>query len=431
MNYTQFNENSLHQFNNEDDMYEAIEFLKDSSNFRNFNEGLIELMHRKGYSAELNAFELSDILYSELQNIGSSISRTTIDSWFQGTHRPKIESGYRKQIYEICFALKLNLDETKWFFQHVYYDRAFNCHRIDESVYLFSFLNSLSYIEAQEIINIIENSPDSSNFSPVGNYTQFSRNQIESFHSKDELISFLTHNKSNYESWNQSSLTEIQNRINELIPTDSGKKEIDNIKRTITRKNTIVGVIPRLSGQKEWGLIMQEFFSSISSTDDLKYISGLNIQSNTFILRRILSSSSCAVKIDKANVPYIVKNNFPTRKIMSDILSIEKVSHSNSYDSIRKVIILLNFYIFWVRVDLGYTNYLQEEQNYSDNILYDAFIEEMNTVLYNCGYEYLYAGNPYDWLFMYASLTKNPLRYFRNFIAEIQSEDEDEEGKVQ
>lgn len=425
MNYTQFNENSLYQFKNEDDIYDTIEFLKNSSNFRNFNEGLIELMQRKGYSTELNEFELSNILFKELQNIGSSISRTTIDSWFRGTHRPKIEAGYRKQIYEICFALKLNYDETKWFFQHVYYDRAFNCHTIDESVYLFSFLNGLSYIEAQEIINIIENSPSSSNVSPIKNYTQFSRNQIESFNSKDELISFLTYNKNNYESWNQSSLAEIQNRISELIPTDSGKKEIDNIKRTIIRKNTIDGVIPKLTSQKEWGLIMQEFFSTITCTDDLEYISGLNIQSNAFILRRILSPLSCDVKIDKTSVPYIVKNNFPTRKIMSDIMSIDKVSHSKSYDSIRKMIILLNFYIFWVRVDLGYTDYLEEEQDCSDNILYDAFIEEMNTTLYNCGYEYLYAGNPYDWLFMCSSLTDNPLRYFRYCIIEILSENDD------
>lgn len=425
MNYTQFNENSLHQFKNEDDIYEAIDFLKDPSNFRNFDEGLVELMHRKGYSTELNVFELSGILYSELQNIGSSISRTTIGSWFQGTHRPKIEAGYRKQIYEICFALKLNCDETKWFFQHVYYDRAFNCHTITESVYFFSFLNNLPYTEAQEIINIIESAPSPSILSPVKNYTQFSRSQIESFHSKDELIRFLTYHKSNYESWNQSSFAEIQNRMNELIPTDLGKKEISNVKRTITRKNTIVGVIPKQSCQKEWGLIMQEFFSSVICPEDLEYISGLNIQSNAFILKRILSPSSCEVKIDKTSVPYIVKNNFPTRKTMSDILSAEKISHSKSYDSIRKVIILLNFYIFWVRVDLGYTNYLQEEQDCPDNILYDAFIKEMDATLYNCGYEYLYAGNPYDWLFMCAAQTEKPLRYFRDCMIEIQSEDED------
>lgn len=425
MNYTQFNENCLQKFKNEDDICDTIEFLKDSSNFRNFSEGLVELMQRKGYSTDLNRFELSDILFNELQNIGSSISHATIDSWFQGTHRPKIEAGYRKQIYEICFALKLNYDETKWFFQHVYYNRAFNCHTIDESVYFFSFLNNLSYTEAQEIIDTIENSPSSSNVSPTKNYTLFSKKQIESFNSKDELISFLTYNKTNYESWNQSSLVEIQNRISELIPTDLGKKEIVNIKRTITRKNTIDGVIPKISSQKEWGLIMQEFFSSITCADDLEYISGLNIQSNAFILRRILSPSSCDVKIDKASVPYIVKNNFPTRKTMSDILSIDKASHDRSYDNIRKIIILLNFYIFWVRVDLGYTDYLTEEQGCSDNILYDVFIEEMNATLYNCGYEYMYAGNPYDWLFMCASLAEKPLRYFRYCIIEILSDEDD------
>lgn len=68
---------------------------------------------------------------------------------------------------------------------------------------------------------------------------------------------------------------------------------------------------------------------------------------------------------------------------------------------------------------------MQEEQDCFDSILYDAFIEEMNTTLYNCGYEYLYAGNPYDWLFMCAAQTEKPLKYFRDCIIEIQSENKD------
>lgn len=425
-NDTQFHENSLRDIANQNNIYDAVDFLKNPENFRDFNEGLKELMYRKGFSKKYHHLELSNILYTKLQAIGSSITHTTIDSWFNGTHRPKIEAGYRKQIYEICFAMELNCEDTKWFFQRVYYDRAFNCHTIDESVYYYAFLNKLSYTEAKKIIIQINNAVSTSK--PINNiaknYTQFVKNQIENFKSTDELITFLIYHKDNFESWNQSAYEEITNRIQELIPTDKGKKEIDNLKRTIMRKNSLENIIPKLSAQKEWGLIMQEFFSTVNNVEDLSYISGLNIQSNAFILRRILSPYSCDIKIDKVNLPYIVKNNFPTRKTMSDTLSMDKISHSKSYDSIRKIIILLNFYTFWVRADLGYLDYMSEEQTSSDT-LYDAFLAELNTTLYDCGYEYLYAGNPYDWLFLCASLDKKPLTYFRFCIEQILSEKDD------
>ena len=425
-NYTQFNENSLHHFSNNDNLYDAIDFLKKPESFRNFDSGLIELMHRKGYLKELNCYELADILYAKLQAINSSITRTTVDSWFQGTHRPKIEAGYRKQIYEICFAMKLNYTETMWFFQHVYYDRAFNCHTIDEAIYCYAFLNKLSYAEANELIVKVNQSAPSCNSTnnAFQNYTLFAKNQIENMKSTDELIAFLSDNKSNFDFWNHSAYKEITNRISQLIPTEQGKKEINNIKRTAMRKNTISGVIPKISAQKEWGLLMQEFFSKITCVEDLENISGFNIQSNAFILRGILSPHSLeTVKVDKVNIPYVVKNNFPTRKTMSETLSLDKVSQSKSYDCIRKLIILLNFYIFWVGVDLEPEKY--SKKGFSASDLYHIFLDELNSRLYVCGYEDMYAGNPYDWLFMCASLSTAPLQYFRDCIGEILS-DEDE-----
>ena len=77
------------------------------------------------------------IFFSKLKDIGSTISRATVMSWFTGNHRPKVEAGSRPKIYELCFAMQLTYEETVWFFQHVYYDRAFNCHNIREAVYYY------------------------------------------------------------------------------------------------------------------------------------------------------------------------------------------------------------------------------------------------------------------------------------------------------
>lgn len=428
--YTEFNENSTHNFLSEDDTYDAMLFLKEPQNFRSFDEGLKELLQRKGLdTTNKNPYELADFLFDKLCQIGSSISRTTVEAWFLGEHRPKIESGYRKQIYEICFAMNLSYEETIWFFQHVYYDRAFNCHTIEESVYYYATKNHLSYTEALEIINEINNTPVTpSDCQPTANYTHFVQQHLSEIESTDELISFLTLNKENFDSWNQSALAELNNRLSELIPTEKGKKEIDNIKRTIKRKNSTNGVIPKLSQQKEWGLIMQEFFADIDDPDSLSDIDGNNIRSNTFVLLRILYTSVGLPKYKEGNshnfndpveIPYIVKNNFPSKKIMSDVLSENKMAQSKSYDAIRKMIILLYFYSFWVKIKLGYV-----PDSEADCQLCQIFVDEIDAILFHCGYEGLYAGNPYDWLFLCASRSQEPLEYLRACVLNLIPDEE-------
>lgn len=138
-----------------------------------------------------------------------------------------------------------------------------------------------------------------------------------------------------------------------------------------------------------------------------------NVRKNTFILERLLCTSSGMPK--NADIPYIVKNNFPSKKVMSDILDESKISVSQSYDSIRKVIILLDFYIFWVCVKIGIT----DVSNLDNDDLYSLYCDEANEQLHQCGYEDLYAGNPYDWIFLCASKSNDPLEYFRACVEEL------------
>ena len=416
-NYTIFNVKSILDFNDLDYTEDAMEFLKNPDNFRSFAEGLTELLKRKGYPKSLDhACEMADYLYQKLKGIGSLTTYETVESWFLGTHQPKIEFGYRRQIYEICFAMQLSLNETKWFFQHVYYDRAFNCHTVEESVFYFALKKSLSYPQALQIINIVAGTPAPSFADSEPNYTQFIQQQLSDLKSTDELIAFLVHNKNNFEQWNQSAFQKLQALFHELIPSPDGKKEIDNMKRTIIRKNSVYHVIPPLAEKSHWGLIMQEFFSQISSVEDLDQINKKNICSITFVLERILYTSAGLPK-KKTQLPYVVCNNFPSKKTMSDVLSQSKMERLKSYDSIRKMIILLYFYNYWVRVKLHYIDYEPAQ-------LYEIFKDETNSILYQCGYEELYAGNPYDWLFLCAAQAKDPLEYLRSCLLTLLPDDD-------
>ena len=423
-NYTQYNSDSIYKFLDEDDASEAIDFIKDPSNFRTFNEGLSEIMIKKGYISDSTApDEISQILYKKLTDIGSSLSLNTISSWIKGDHRPKVEAGYRKNIYEICYALNPTFNETIWFFHHVYYDRAFNCHTIDESVYYYCLKNNIAYKDSLDIIKEIENSPDiTSSYEETSNYTLFIQKTIDKIESVDELITFLTLNKANFKSWNASAYQTLDDLVKDLLPSENGKKEIEKIKRKIKATHSIYGIIPKKNNQNEWGLIMQEFFYDLTDESYLDILDGKNIRSKNFLLEQILGMKLITDKekkrfIDKASIPDIVKNNFPSRKTMSDVLSEDKITQSKSYDSIRKLIILLEFYRYWCSIKI-----MDEEYDDFENPLSDAFIDEINYTLYLCGYEEMYAGNPYDWIFMCSAQADDPLSYFRQCITFILDE---------
>lgn len=50
----------------------------------------------------------------------------------------------------------------------------------------------------------------------------------------------------------------------------------------------------------------------------------------------------------------------------------------------------------------------------------------INKFLVDAGYPTLYFGNPYDWIFMWALRTENPLQAFRSYMLEVLiSADED------
>ena len=426
--YTTFNEQSISDYTSiDDDLDDAIDFLRDPDSFRSFEKGLKELLRRKGYSNTSDDKEMADFLISKLRVIHSAIENETVYAWFSGKHRPKIEAGSRLKMYEICFALHLDHKETIWFFNHVYYDRAFNCHTIDEAVFHFAFLHGNTYQEALDIIAAVNNavSIDKLKGEPAPNYTQFLRSRISELQSTEELTDFLIANKEAFNTWNNSALYTLTDLVQELTGEKEAKSKVDNLKRMLVRKlksNTALKDLGSINihDYDDCGLLIREILFDAQNASDtspaefiLEAIGGRSIQKNTFILDRILCTVSGMPK--NTDIPYLVKNNFPSKKVMSDVLDESKISVSRSYDSIRKTIVLLDFYTFWVSIKLGITDISDLNK---DN-LSKIYLEEANDRLCQCGYEDLYAGNPYDWIFLCSSQSEDPLAFFRAYIADL------------
>lgn len=408
--FTNYYENGISQINSNDfDYIEALNFLNNPNNFRPFSEGLIELLERNVSSITFhNNGDRTDYLYKKLLSINSTITKSTIAGWFSGKRRPKLVSNSRLLMYEVCFALELPISEVFWFFHHVYFDRSFNCHMIDEAVYYYCFLHHLTYHDAKSFLAKIMETPEKESMDSELIYTQAIRKRIDSFSSSEELISFLSDNKSSFNKWNVSAKDKIADLLSHICGKEGDKRIIKE-----SQKNGFISsyVI------RNCGLIIQECYSYYGD-EFTEYISGKNITSINFMLDMILNTSFGIQKT--AEIPEIVKSNFPSKKVFSDILN--KSDTLTSYDSIKKILIFLKFYEFWCQAKLydSYSEYKPEE-------LYEIFIDETNELLFSCGYENLYAGNPYDWLFMRSAKASEPLNFLRDSIGSLTDiEDESE-----
>lgn len=433
-NYTLFIEQKVKDFQNCDsyddfevgDFDSVGEFILDTSNFRPFHEGLTELLKRIGYSGNLeNPDTKAEYLISQLKNIHSTIEPETVYAWFHGTHRPKVEPGSRNRMYELCFALNLSVEQVTWFFEHIYHDRSFNCHTITEAVYYYCFLHQLPYDTAKEAIKTVNAAPD-----PVKNngpklHTQFIRTQINTFMSIEELTTYLSNNKDAFSHWNVTALEDIQQWYQELIGPEETKPVVDRFKKTLSKLLSDGASYAKITEKCEsmkndishCGLIIRNLYqdclnSSIEEVEGVSEIlSGKNTFKMAFVVNYFLATQKGLGK--SREIPYIVKNNFPSKKVFSDVLNEDKSHTSQSYDAIRKTYILLKFFHFWYQIKLD----IPGTEDYKAEELPKIFRDEIDSALYRCGYQPLFAGNPYDWIFLCSSYSHKPIEFFYEVIA--------------
>lgn len=402
-----------------DDCNEAYQYLQNSANFVSFHTGLTTLMQRCGYTGSSeDVEEKTAYLQQKLAAIHVKITEITVRDWFSGKRRPSLDSRSRKLVYEICFALGASFELVQEFFRQVYFSRSFNCHTIKEAVYYYCLHQNHSYDHALELYETIKAMPETAKFEasdPV--YTDQIRNALDNCHSDEEFLAYFSRNKSIFDRWNQKALFYIEEFIRQIRGT---KEDIGRIEAF--RK---VGTIPdakTLTTPSASGLIIQEFFIQARHFGRKWTYAKQNVTSIDFMLEFIIDPIEPVHK--KAKLPDIVKLNFPSKKTFSKILNRSQSETSTSYDSIRKCLILLKFYHFWVTLELMMDsgNAAEDSQTeYAD--YFDDFCEEMAQLLEECGYEELYERNPYDWIFLWASTTKHPLESFRGVMKAIDFDD--------
>ncbi len=450
-NYTNYMENKVTQYSNLNPIdYEEVdafcEFIMNEEISWPFHKALTKLLELSDYSKDLtNNEEKTEYLFKKMKALPSDITKTTIRAWINGTQRPKLEHSSREHMYQICFALQLSYEDVKWFFHHVYLTRCFNYHTIKESIYSYCFQHKLTYSTALKLIQIVSEAPEpTTSIEKRKNYTKFIQEQIDSFHSEDALVDFLITNKHNFHTWNQTALSHIYALWEEIIGPKDNQKAIETLQKM--RRNLIRHKMAKNNSnsktameylntiQKDYqsfGLLLSEIAQEAQKPtanetfgeNILEILKSKNIFSVDFVLQYLLGTSTGLQK--NKNIPNSIRVNFPTKTTFSTILDPEKAKTLTSYDSIRKILILLKFYTFWCKVKLqcpDYKGHLPEE-------LSITYQQEASTLLLECGYEDLYAGNPYDGIFLVFSKNEiSPLDFCREFISNILNDKEESIG---
>lgn len=388
MNYTEQLENATWQWNELDDDFDfsvTVDFLNSSDSFRTFGDGLIALILNK-YP---DAYENNIISYLKTISKENGVetdefaSRNTLKNWFEGDKRPKKGETDREHMFALAFALNFNVDETAELFHKVYLDRAFDFRNEKELVYYFCLANGKKWTDAKRIISLIEHAEIDSDETV---FTLHIKAEVDTYTEESQLLDYIKNHRHNLEQTNKTA----KKHLGELL--EKAKLFAVNEAELPQNKDAYEG---------KW--------------------KNRETASNNFLYEVITEVSPSSNKgtttvFANARLPKEIKNRFPEAASFSE--------KEPTYESMRKMIILLFSYEFWGKLQWGDITQTPPKKFDIDEIdVLDEYIAQLNALLNECGLPLLYYGNPFDWMFLYCAKTINPLDMFRDMIAMVLTEE--------
>ena len=384
--YTTLLQKPLEEIFWEDDNF-IEELLRVVQLFRPFSAAITEFISEHGYYGDASDIEKKVAFIRAAFAKADMEAPREVREWF--TMQQPIK---RDTAFQICFAFGLDGGETDEFFRRIFTrERSFNCHQVPEAIYYFCLNNGLSWADAMDIQRRVRPAAKEKADGDIV-YTDSIIAELNNLDTKDDLIRWL----------------------NDNIDKFAGSN--------VTAYETIRRLWEQTSGAD--GLLIQERKFLPSIHDDAATGEKSKLRTNASGVRpydaylAILQLDKKEVKrlaTDRSIKPILEKlhesaqDSFPDRQGIDLILRGETVS----YERVRKWLVLLTFYTYWAKKAISKGNY---EADSGDA---ERCITNMNQYLVNSGYSELYVGNPYDWIFFYASKREEPLYIFRYIWNEL------------
>lgn len=366
-------------FNYDFDMVElpSKEYFDSLDDYLLFTDSVKNRARAIGYRDDM---DIVDFLVGLCKETGVGLSRATISNWMAKGSPASGESG-RNNVYKLCFALRMNAEQTGEFFLKAYLERPFNYKNLHEAIYYFCMNNGLGYPDAVRIIEKAESLPVIENPSAQDITEEIGR-ELQAFRSEEMLLEYLQANRCGFAEQNKTATERIKLLIEKCYPLAEAEfdfqKKVKDKACTVDNEDELLSVIYNYNAR---------------ATDGYWEKKG-----------KLVPKPVYAKSISESKFPQLVRCNFPQRQQLENIKK-----HKASYDTIRKALIMLSFYHFFADA---------RSKGVKSPDLFDEFVDEMNTTLAECGYVQLYWRNPYDWMIGHCAEKENPLDMLRNMIDE-------------
>lgn len=369
----------------------VAEYFYQTKDFRTFGDGLKDVIQKKMPKGD----ERDTITYlkDRVKETGISIPDSTIADWFKKDSRPRKGVKSRETMYRLCFLLELSYEETEEFFRKVYYDRPFNLRDVKEFIYCYCFLRGYDYRHATELIKAAEVSEYATDETI---HSLRLRSDIVVLEEDEEVLTYIQKHSHNFYKNSENAKAVLNMLLEQVLMTEEEKEKLEN---GITEGHC--------SYIAKECAIHPEYLDSKSNWTSksfmLKVIEQISFDD---IRKKYIVVDGERKNIQTEKLPPEIFSRFPRKQTLLDI---EKSEGKIIFEEIRKMIILLFSYIFWFQKEY--------EEQYDWDL--ELYISQLNEILYQACLQELYFGNPYDWLFMYCTVSEEPLEVFRNLLAEL------------
>lgn len=406
--YTQMLENKIYDISPEDDNY-TEELIEVANLFRNLGEALDGFLNSNGYSGSLTDIDSKAAYIREKFRQASIPIPRNLKKYFTESKEMGKETSF-----QFCLAFGLNLMQAETFLRKICLKRGFDCHDMKEAIYYYSIKNHLDYPDVQRMLDRIPKklAKSSIDFGKDVLYTSTIVEEINRLESPEELLQFFDTHKNQF-GYNNATAVKYIRRIWEEIAGAGGLayQEACMIPKTIFQSND-----SKAEREQKEKLRYEERFTIIDKNGDVSssvwnvYLQILGL-GNDQVGSLPEDRSFKSVLKDNAALHYLAEESFPDRQGIEAVLNGKHVSN----ERVRKMLILLLFYRFWVKLSI------KSEDTYYRAKPADAerCFSEINKYLLDAGYPELYFGNPYDWIFAWALRNEEPLAAFRYLIGEL------------
>ena len=334
-------------FDENKDVLENIDFIIEMNSKNVFLEGITKRFDELNIEHDADSKTIISILNDKFKSVlGKELPRT-IKEWVKGTP-PGVTN--RINLYDVCFALEMNIQETAEFFIKHYLNIPFNYKNREDAIFFYCILNKKDYATVNTFLQ------ESNNFIELDisiDTVEIFKN-IKSIKDDEKFMKYLKEN---------------------CISKDHQYERARNIIKDLIEE-------------------VKEITNSKNDSDMLREIFNIDYQAlkkEKLVLNKLMPSKFV--------------NSLPTAQDINLILEGKK-----TYDIIRKTLVILKFVSMYF-VEPFYAKTEDELQKQIEEY-FDDFEDELNMLLVDCGFPPIYYRNPFDAIILYCARSKEPIVTF-------------------